>query len=66
MRFFCKSLYYQMNFDVLPLANQITQSLTYKCAHQLFKEDLIFLGNYKNLFPKQSKQCQRTSVAEQY
>ena len=40
--------------------------MMYKCAYQPVKGDLIFLGNYKNLFPKQSKQRQRTSVSEQY
>ena len=39
--------------------------MTYKCAHQPVERDLFFLGDYKNLFPKQSKQFLRTSVYEQ-
>ena len=40
--FFYQSLHYYINFDVLPLANQIIQSLMYKCAHQPVKKDLFY------------------------
>lgn len=40
--------------------------MIYKCACQPVEGDLFFLGDYKNLFPMQSKQCQRTSFSEQY